>query len=192
MNRLNTLSDAVATHARLRPGKLAVRDSVRSLTFAEWDVRCDRLAAGLRGLGLHPGDRVALLAYNCLEWMEIYAALARAGLVAVPLNFRLTAPEIAYIAEHSEARAFIVQAALASVASRASGSKLRRSSTTQVAPRWTKVWLKYRELAWHMGITSKAVSSGVKPISSAVASAIRVLPSWLRTAPLGRPVVPEV
>ncbi len=115
MNRLNTLSDAVATHARLRPGKLAVRDSVRSLTFAEWDVRCDRLAAGLRGLGLHPGDRVALLAYNCLEWMEIYAALARAGLVAVPLNFRLTAPEIAYIAEHSEARAFIVQDALASV-----------------------------------------------------------------------------
>lgn len=115
MNRLNTLSDAVATHARRHPDKLAVRDSVRSLTFAEWDVRTERLAAGLRGLGLEKGDRVALLAYNCLEWMEIYAALARTGLVAVPLNFRLTAPEIAYIAEHSEARAFIVQDTLASV-----------------------------------------------------------------------------
>ncbi len=115
MNRLNTLSDAVATHARLSPGKLAVRDSHRSLTFAQWHERTDRLAAGLRGLGLNKGDRVALLAYNCLEWMEIYAALARAGLVAVPLNFRLTASEIAYIAEHSEARAFIVQDALASV-----------------------------------------------------------------------------
>lgn len=55
-----------------------------------------------------------------------------------------------------------------------------------------KVWLKYRELAWHMGITSRAVSSRVKPISRAVARAIRVLPSWLRTAPFGRPVVPEV
>ena len=115
MNRLNTLSDAVATHARLSPTKLAVRDSTRSLTFAQWNDRTERLAAGLRGLGLQKGDRVALLAYNCLEWMEIYAALARAGLVAVPLNFRLTAPEIAYIAEHSEARAFIVQDALAGV-----------------------------------------------------------------------------
>jgi acyl-CoA synthetase (AMP-forming)/AMP-acid ligase II len=46
-----------------------------------------------------------LLAYNCVEWMEIYVALARAGLVAVPINFRLLAPEIAYIARHSEARA---------------------------------------------------------------------------------------
>lgn len=109
MNRLNTLSDAVSTHARLNPNKLAVRDSRRSLTFSQWNERAERLAAGLRTLGLQQGDRVALLAYNCLEWMEIYAALARAGLVAVPVNFRLTAPEIAYIAEHSEARAFIVQ-----------------------------------------------------------------------------------
>ena len=115
MNRLNTLSDAVATHARLSPQKTAVRDSKRSLTFAQWHERTEGLAAGLRKLGLVKGDRVALLAYNCLEWMEMYAALARAGLVAVPLNFRLTAPEIAYIAEHSEARAFIVQDALAPV-----------------------------------------------------------------------------
>ena len=113
VNRLNTLSDAVATHARLNPNKLAVRDSRRSLSYAQWHDRTERLAHGLRSLGLEKGDRVALLAYNCLEWMEIYAALARAGLVAVPLNFRLTAPEMAYIAEHSEARAFIVQDALA-------------------------------------------------------------------------------
>ena len=62
----------------------------------------------------------------------------------------------------------------------------------QVAPRCTKVWLKYSELAWHIGITIRPVSWRVKPISSAVASAISVLPSWLRMAPLGRPVVPEV
>ena len=63
---------------------------------------------------------------------------------------------------------------------------------TQVAPNCVKVWLKYSELAWHMGITNKAESSALKPISSAVAKAMRELPSWLRTAPLGRPVVPEV
>ncbi len=62
----------------------------------------------------------------------------------------------------------------------------------QVAPRWMKVVPKYSELAWHIGITSRPVSSRVKPISSAVAMAISVLPSWLRIAPFGRPVVPEV
>jgi acyl-CoA synthetase (AMP-forming)/AMP-acid ligase II len=116
MNRLNTLSDALATHARLSPHKLAVRDSKRQLTYAQWHARTEQLAAGLRALGLQPGDRVALLAYNCLEWMEIYAALARSGLVAVPLNFRLTTAEIEFIAQHSQAQAFIVQDALTAVA----------------------------------------------------------------------------
>ena len=109
MNHLLTVAEAVATHARLTPHKIAVRDSHRSLTFAQWHQRCNKLANGLLGLGLQKGDRVALLAYNCAEWMEIYGALAAAGLVAVPINFRLTAPEIGYIATHCEARAFIVQ-----------------------------------------------------------------------------------
>ena len=110
MSRLLTLADAVATHARLQPGKLGAHDSRRSLTYAEWDARAGRLAAGLRGLGLDKGDRVAVLAYNCLEWMEIYVALARAGLVAVPVNFRLTGPEIGYILSHAEAGAVIAGA----------------------------------------------------------------------------------
>lgn len=109
MNHLLTMADAVSTHARLHPNKLGARDSLRALTFAQWDQRATRLANGLVALGLKKGDRIALLAYNCVEWMEIYAALARAGLVAVPINFRLATPEIAYIVEHSEARAFIVQ-----------------------------------------------------------------------------------
>jgi fatty-acyl-CoA synthase len=113
MNHLLTLADAVATHARLTPNKPAVRDSRRSLTFAQWHERATRLANGLLGLGLQKGDRVALLAYNRAEWMEMYAALAAAGLVAVPINFRLTPPEIAYIAQHSEASAFIAQDELA-------------------------------------------------------------------------------
>ena len=107
MSHLLTISDAVATHARLTPEKLGTRDSRRSLTYAQWDERANRLAAGMLGLGLQKGDRVAVLAYNCIEWMEMYVALARAGLVAVPLNFRLTAPEIAYILGNCEAGALI-------------------------------------------------------------------------------------
>ena len=109
MNRLLTLADAIATHARLTPDKLGTRDSRRELSFAQWHERATRLGNGLLSLGLVKGDKVALLAYNRVEWMEIYVALARVGLVAVPINFRLTAPEIAYIVQHSEARAMIVQ-----------------------------------------------------------------------------------
>jgi fatty-acyl-CoA synthase len=109
MSRLLAVSDAIATHARLTPNKTGARDSKRALSYALWNERASRLANALLALGLNKGDRVALLAYNCVEWMEIYVALARAGLVAVPINFRLMAPEIAYIVSHSEARAVIAQ-----------------------------------------------------------------------------------
>ena len=106
---LLTVAESIATHARTQPHKIGVRDSKRALSYAEWDQRASRLANALLGLGLVRGDRVALLAFNTIEWLEIYVALARAGLVAVPINFRLVGPEIAYIVQHSEARAFIVQ-----------------------------------------------------------------------------------
>jgi fatty-acyl-CoA synthase len=103
------LGEIVAAHARLRPQKIGARDSRRALTFAQWNSRACRLANALLGLGLQKADRVVLLAYNRLEWMEMYVALAKAGLVAVPVNFRLVGPEIKYIAEHCGARAFIVE-----------------------------------------------------------------------------------
>jgi acyl-CoA synthetase (AMP-forming)/AMP-acid ligase II len=115
LSPLLTLAESVATHARTQPHKPALRDSRRTLSYAQWHARASRLANALRGLGLAPGDRVALLAYNCVEWFEIYAALARAGLVAVPINFRLKGPEVAYIVQHCEARAMIVQDALVEV-----------------------------------------------------------------------------
>ena len=109
MSQLLTLSEAIASHARVQPDKVGTRDSKRALTFATWNDRASRLANGLLALGLKKGDRVVLLAYNCIEWMEIYVALARAGLVAVPVNFRLLPAEILYIALHSEASALIAQ-----------------------------------------------------------------------------------
>ena len=112
MTRLLTLADAVAGHARLSPNKVGARDSRRALTYAQWHERAGRLAAGLQRLGLVKGDRVGVLAYNCIEWLEIYVALAAAGMVAVPLNFRLSANEIAYILQHCEAAAVIAGAEL--------------------------------------------------------------------------------
>jgi len=97
----------VRSHARLRPQALGTLDSRRSLTFTEWDHRASGLAKGLMAQGLQAGERVAVLAFNSIEWMEIYVALARAGLVAVPLNFRLTAPELLYIMQDAKVTAVI-------------------------------------------------------------------------------------
>jgi fatty-acyl-CoA synthase len=102
-------------HARLRPSSTGARDLDRSMTFLEWNRRACRLAHALRGLGLRKGDRVAVLAYNCLEWAEIYAATAKVGLVVVPINFRLVAAEAAFVVEDAEALAIIAQAELSGV-----------------------------------------------------------------------------
>jgi fatty-acyl-CoA synthase len=113
MNDLPHIGQVLSLNAGVFPDKIGARDLIRSLTFRQWNARACRLANALLGLGLRKGDRVAVLAYNCIEWLEIYAAAAKAGLIAVPVNFRLVAPEIRYIADNCDANAFIVQHELA-------------------------------------------------------------------------------
>ena len=117
MSGLLSLSEIVAAHAARTPNRPAAADLGRTLDFADWDARANRLANALRdGVGLRRGDRVAVLSYNRLEWLELYLGLARAGLVAVPINFRLVESEVEYILADSGARALIVQDELAEVA----------------------------------------------------------------------------
>ena len=103
------VGEMLAIYARLCPEKIGAADLERKMTFRLWHARACRLANAFAGLGLGKGDRVCVLAYNCLEWLEIYAAAAKAGLVVVPINFRLTGPEVRFIVENCEARALIVQ-----------------------------------------------------------------------------------
>jgi fatty-acyl-CoA synthase len=91
------------------PERVGASDEARSLTFQNWNSRACRLANGLLSLGLQRGDRVGVLAYNCVEWLEIYAAGAKAGLILVPINFRLAAPEVGYILRDCGAGALILQ-----------------------------------------------------------------------------------
>jgi fatty-acyl-CoA synthase len=109
MSQLAHIGDVLGMYSRMFPDKIGARDLERAMTFREWNNRSCRLANALAGIGLSKGDRICIFAYNCLEWMEIYAATAMAGLVAVPINFRLVGPEIEYIVKNCEARAFIVQ-----------------------------------------------------------------------------------
>jgi long-chain acyl-CoA synthetase len=73
-------------------------------TYGELASRAARLAGGLRKLGLAPGDRVAVIARNCVEYIEAMHAIWHAGLAAVPTNSKLHGREFGYVLEHSGAR----------------------------------------------------------------------------------------
>ena len=109
MNELLTLGQMLAVHARVLGDAPGARDLDRGMSFRQWNARACRLGNALLGLGLAKGDRVAVLAYNCVEWLEIYAATAKAGLIVVPINFRLTGMDVRYIVENAEAAALVVQ-----------------------------------------------------------------------------------
>jgi fatty-acyl-CoA synthase len=86
---------------------IAVKDGFSELSFAEYNEKACRLANAWLDMGLKKGDRIAVLLYNVVEYMEIYVAAAKAGLVIVPINFRWVGPEIEYVVNNSEAKAFI-------------------------------------------------------------------------------------
>jgi acyl-CoA synthetase (AMP-forming)/AMP-acid ligase II len=69
----------------------------RRFTFAGVNARCNRTANALRALGIGPGDRVALLLMNGVEFTEAFFAIAKIGAIVVPLNWRLVADELAFI-----------------------------------------------------------------------------------------------
>lgn len=111
-NPLLTPDAFLRTHARLQPEKLGARDLDRVLTYRQWNARASRLANALLGIGLRPGDRFAVLAFNRVEWAEIYCAAAKAGLVAVPINFRLVGSEVSFVCSNSGISAFIAEDSL--------------------------------------------------------------------------------
>ncbi|EKF21424.1 AMP-binding enzyme family protein [Mycolicibacterium hassiacum DSM 44199] len=110
--RSHALGDIPRRTARRLPDKVAIIDGDVTLTFAEFEHLVDRAAAALHDNGFRVGDRVAVLAHNCWQYAVLAFATARAGVVLVPINFMLTAEEIAYILGHSRATGFVVEADL--------------------------------------------------------------------------------
>src|SRR4030065_2627048 len=104
-----TAKDVLRVNAFKWPDKIGIKDLYKARTFKEWDDRSCRLANALADMGMKKGDRFAILAYNCVEWMEFYAAAAKGGFICVPLMFRLSAVEMEYNINHSECKVFIVQ-----------------------------------------------------------------------------------
>ena len=74
----------------------------REITWRVFDEKANRCANLLIERGVQRGDKVAILMYNCLEWLPIYFGVLKAGAIAVPFNFRYDAAEILYCAELAE------------------------------------------------------------------------------------------
>ncbi|MGH2937591.1 MAG: acyl-CoA synthetase [Solirubrobacterales bacterium] len=106
------LADLLRRSALRHPDKLAVIAGDVRLTFSEFDAAVDRVAGNVAARGITKGDRVAVLSHNGWEFAVISFALARLGVLMVPINFMLTAAEVAFILEHSGATGVFVEDAL--------------------------------------------------------------------------------
>ena len=95
----STVATLFSAVARIAGPRLAIADGDKTLTYVALDDRTRRLAAVLQGLGVVRGDRVAVLAENCAEILELFLAAARLGAIVACQNWRLAAPELAHCLE---------------------------------------------------------------------------------------------
>jgi fatty-acyl-CoA synthase len=120
--------DHVARHAHSRPDAVSLRFDGASTTWRALDDRLRRLATGLSARGVVKGDRVAVLMTNRPEFLEAVLAANLLGAIAVPVNFRLAAREVAQLLADSGATVLITDAmlaALARVASQGAGGPVK-------------------------------------------------------------------
>ncbi len=89
--------------------KEAIVSGDRRFTYAQFGERCERLSAGLLGLGVRPGDRVAYLSFNTHQLLEGYYGPPLVSAIVMPLNVRLTPPELTQILNHSGAKVLIFE-----------------------------------------------------------------------------------
>ena len=106
--RRHTLGDLLRRSAARNPQRSAIICGEVNWSYAEFDRIANRFAHGLAGIGVRSGDRVAILSRNSHAFTALRFALARLGAVLVPINFMLSAGEIAYVLRHAGARVLCV------------------------------------------------------------------------------------
>ncbi len=114
--RRQNWTNQLARHALMQPDATALRFLGKTTTWRELDRRVHRLADSLSRRGVNSGDRVLILMLNRTEFVESFLAVNTLGAIAVPVNFRMTPPEIAYLVSNCEAKVVITEAVLARVA----------------------------------------------------------------------------
>lgn len=105
------LTQGLKRAAQVNRHGIATIDGDRKQTWQEFEQRVAKLAGALRGLGLEPGGRAAILSFNSDHYLEYFFAVSWAGGIIVPLNYRLAPSELAYLLNDSGAQILIVDAA---------------------------------------------------------------------------------
>jgi acyl-CoA synthetase (AMP-forming)/AMP-acid ligase II len=121
---MTELPDPLSLHATLQPDKTAVVEDppdgpARTWTFAELEAWANRVASMLTSIGVAPGERVAWCGPNSATVLALAAGCRKAGVTAVPLNYRLTAEEAGYVLDNCDARVAFVDAASAALVTEA-------------------------------------------------------------------------
>jgi acyl-CoA synthetase (AMP-forming)/AMP-acid ligase II len=108
-----SIAETLRSVTRSRRNHSAIVGDGRSLTYGELAARSDAVAQGFVAAGMSPGDRVAFLDRNATEYWETFLGALKAGVVIVPLNFRLAGPELAWILDDADVSMTIAGAAFA-------------------------------------------------------------------------------
>src|SRR3954453_13316194 len=114
--RTGTLS---SLWGQLQPDVTAIVSAHGNRTFAELNARANQVARTLRDAGIGPGDSVALLCSDRPEFVEVLQGAQRCGVRLTPINWHITADEVAYILRDCEAKAVFADARFADVAGKA-------------------------------------------------------------------------
>ena len=111
IQRVN-VGDSLSRSAAARPDQLAVVDGDRRWTYAELNGWVNRVAHGLTARGYAHGDALGLASGNSAEFLAVYYACAKLGVVCVPINLGWRPDEVAYVLDHSRSRGLVVEAQL--------------------------------------------------------------------------------
>ncbi len=132
------MGDLLTALAAAQPDKTAIiddrtgvtgTDDVRTCTYAEFEDRANQLVHVLDGLGVRPGDKVVWCGQNSTGILELTSASRKIGSTAVPLNYRLSDEEAAYVIDHCDATTVYIDAEFAGSDHARSGPRSPRSST---------------------------------------------------------------
>src|SRR3954451_11732584 len=105
---LANLADMVRERARSRGDAIAFEFEGRATSFAEFDVKTNKVANALIAMGVNKGERIAYLGKNSDVYFELLMGAMKAGVVMAPVNWRLAGPEIAFIVEDCKAAILFV------------------------------------------------------------------------------------
>jgi len=160
---ISTLGEAIRSNAYHFPNETMLHHGGRQVTFGEHHDRAQRLAAALHDAGLRRQDRVAVLSQNSVEYLEVFAAAELAGYVVATVNFRLAAPEVAYILRDSAPMVLVFAAQYAELigAMRADLSSVRHYVSIGPGPDWAVPFESFRDSGTVAGAPTRSRADDV-------------------------------